>query len=265
MITIPLLELSAAVTALKQDRLLKRELEISVNAMSVFWTDIRAVLLYVKNETNRYHTFVANRVAIIRDGSQPNQWFRVNRDNNPADDASRGLTADLLLRQSRWLTGPAFLWKHGSMCPAQDELFGEIATNDPEVKREVRAAVSSLSTPKSPLLQYASRCSSWSLLVKVVAWLFRYRNNLLKASKGDKPRNGSFMLILEEIQRAEGEILKHVQRQSFPEETANPKKQVKKSSRLYMLDPIFVNGLLRVGGRLRNSQRIRLFSRKMIA
>ncbi|XP_068671120.1 uncharacterized protein [Montipora foliosa] len=248
MITIPHLELSAAVTAVKQDRLLKRELEISVNARSIFWMDSTAVVRYVKNETNRYHTFVANRVGIIRDGSQPNQWFHVNGDNNPADDASRGLTADIFLRQSRWLTGPAFLW------PAQDELFGEIATNDPEMKVEVRAGVSSLSTPKSPLLQYTSRCSSWSLLVKVVAWLFRYRNNLLKASKGDKPRNGSFMLItVEEIQRAEGEILKHVQRQSFPEETANPKKQVKKSSRLYKLDPIFVNGLLRMGGRLCNS------------
>ena len=254
MITIPRLELSAAVTAVKQDRLLKRELEISVNARSVFWTDSTAVLRYVKNETNRYHTFVANRVAIIRDGSQPNQWFHVNGDNNPADDASRGLTADIFLRQSRWLTGPAFLWKHDSMWPTQDELFGEIANDDPEVKREVRATMSSLGTPGSPLLHYASRCSSWSLLVKVVAWLFRYKNNLLKASKGDKPRNDSLVLItLDEIQRAEGEILKHVQQQSFPEETANPKKQAKKSSRLYKLDPIFVDGLLCVGGRLRNS------------
>ena len=185
MITIPRLELSAEVTAVKQDRLLKRELEISVNARSVFWTDSTAVLRYVKNETNRYHTFVANRVAIIHDGSQPNQWFHVNGDNNPADDASRGLTADIFLRQSRWLTGPAFLWKHDSMWPTQDELFGEIANDDPEVKREVRAAMSSLGTPGSPLLHCASRCSSWSLLVKVVAWLFRYKNNLLKASKGD--------------------------------------------------------------------------------
>ena len=229
MITIPRLELSAAVTAVKEDRLLKRELEISVNARSVFWTDSTAVLRYVKNETNWYHTFVANRVAIIRDGSQPNQWFYVNGDNNPADDASRGLTADIFLRQSRWLTGPAFLWKHNSMWPTQDELFGEIANDDPEVKREVRAAMSSLSTPGGPLLHYASRCSSWSLLVKVVAWLFRYKNNLLKASKGDKPRNDSHVLItFEEIQRAEGEILKHVQQQSFPEETTNPKSKVRR-------------------------------------
>ena len=118
------------------------------HARSVFWTDSTVVLRYVKNETNRYHTFVANRVGIIRDGCQPNQWFHVNGDNNPADDASHSLTADIFLRQTRWLTGPAFLWKHDSMWPTQDELFGEIENDDPEVKREVRAGVSSVSTPR---------------------------------------------------------------------------------------------------------------------
>ena len=229
-------------------------LQISVDARSVFWADSTAVLYYIKNETNRYHTFVANRVAIIRDGSQHNQWFHVNGDYNPANDASRGLTADIFLRQSHWLTRPAFLWKPNSMRPMQEELFGEVANDDPEVKREVQASMSSLSTPRGPLLQYANRCSSWSLLVKVVAWLFRYRNNLFKESKGDKPRNGSLTLTtLEEIQHTEGEILKHVQRESFLKETANPKKQVMKSSRLYKLDPIFVDGLLHVGCRLHNS------------
>ena len=102
---------------------------------SVFWTDSTAVLRYVKNETNRYHTFVAT--TIIRDGSQPNQWFHVDGDYNLADDASPGLTADIFLRQICWLMGPAFLWRHDSMWPTQDELFGKIANNDPEVKREV--------------------------------------------------------------------------------------------------------------------------------
>ena len=75
--TIPRLELSAAVTAVKQERLLKRELEIPVNARSVFWTGSTSILRYAKNETNRYNTLVANRVSIIRHGSKPNQWFHV--------------------------------------------------------------------------------------------------------------------------------------------------------------------------------------------
>ena len=152
MITIPRLELSAAVIAVKQDKFLKKELEISVDARSVLWTDSTAVLHDVKNETNWYHTFVANRVAIICNGSQPNQWFHVNGDDNPADDASRGLLADIFLRQSHWLTGPASLWKHDIMWPMQDKLFGEIANDDPEVIKEIRAGVSSLSTPRTPSL-----------------------------------------------------------------------------------------------------------------
>ena len=110
-ITIPRLELSAAAISVKQDKVLRRELEIPINEQSVFWTDSTAVLLYVKNETRQYHTFVANRVAVIRDGSEPNQWNHVCGDMNPADDASRGLTANAFLRQERWSMGPEFLWK----------------------------------------------------------------------------------------------------------------------------------------------------------
>ena len=100
-ITIPRLELSAATASVKQDKVLRRELEIAVDAQSVFWTDSTAVLRYVKNETRRYHTFVANRVAVIRDGSEPHQWKHVSGDINPADDISRGLTADIYLPSSR--------------------------------------------------------------------------------------------------------------------------------------------------------------------
>jgi len=103
------------VISLKQDNVLKRELEIPVSAQSVFWTDRTAVLRYVKIETRRYQTYEANRVAIIRDGSEPHQWKNVRGEMNPADDASRGLTADIFLRQGRWLMGPEFLWKPEQM------------------------------------------------------------------------------------------------------------------------------------------------------
>ena len=60
-------------------------------------------------------------------------------------------------------------------------------------------------------------------------------------------------ITLEEIERAEREILKHVQRRAFPEEFNHPEKPVKKSSRLYKLDPIVIDGLLHVGDRLRKA------------
>lgn len=84
-ITIPRLELSAATVSIKQDKILRRELEVLSDAQSIFWTDSTIVLRYIKIETNRYHTFVANRIAVIRDGSEPDQW---SGDMNPADDGS---------------------------------------------------------------------------------------------------------------------------------------------------------------------------------
>ena len=165
-LTIPRLELSAAVISVKQDKVLKRELEIPVSAQSVFWTDSTAVLRYVKNETRRYQTFVANRVAIIRDGSEPHQWKHVSGEMNPADDASRGLTADIFLRQGRWLMGPEFLWKPEQMWPVQREPISNVSDEDPEVKKEVKACISSIGKPSSLLSDYFLKCSSWLRLKK---------------------------------------------------------------------------------------------------
>ena len=71
--TIPRLELSAAVLAVQLDRTLREELDMSIDR-SIFWSDSTAVLQYIKNEDKRFHTFVANRLAVIHDGSQPSQW-----------------------------------------------------------------------------------------------------------------------------------------------------------------------------------------------
>ena len=70
-----------------------------------------------------------------------------------------------------------------------------------------------------------------------------------KRSKHDAPK----YITLTELERAEKEILKHVQGRAFPEELNYPIKTVKKSSRLYKLDPHVKDGLLCVGGRLRNA------------
>ena len=72
-ILVPRLELSAATVSVRQDKMLKEELEMPPNCESVFWSDSMSVLRYVKNESTRFHTFVANRVAVLREGSSPDQ------------------------------------------------------------------------------------------------------------------------------------------------------------------------------------------------
>ncbi|XP_014673951.1 PREDICTED: uncharacterized protein LOC106814170 [Priapulus caudatus] len=76
-ITIPRLELTAATVAVRMDKMLKDELDVTVGP-SMFWTDSMTVLRYIQNRTARFHTFVANRIAVIHEGSEPIQWRYVN-------------------------------------------------------------------------------------------------------------------------------------------------------------------------------------------
>ena len=76
------------------------EIDIPIDT-SLFWTDSTCVIGYIANEDKRFQTFVANRVASIREVSSPSQWRYVSTQLNPADDASRGLSADELISNTR--------------------------------------------------------------------------------------------------------------------------------------------------------------------
>ncbi|KAL7842594.1 hypothetical protein SRHO_G00242830 [Serrasalmus rhombeus] len=71
--SIPRLELSAAVVAAKVSVMLKTELEMKIDE-EFFWTDSQVVLAYINNESRMFHGFVANRVQLIRENTDPSQW-----------------------------------------------------------------------------------------------------------------------------------------------------------------------------------------------
>jgi hypothetical protein len=79
--------------------------------IDVYWTDSKVVLGYINNDAKRFHIFVANRVQQIREYTNPSQWRYIESKENPADDASRGLSPQELISNPRWLSGPEFLWK----------------------------------------------------------------------------------------------------------------------------------------------------------
>lgn len=58
-ITIPRLELTAAVVSVRMNLLLRNELEYT-NMTESFWTDSSVVLGYIANNSRRVHVFVAN-------------------------------------------------------------------------------------------------------------------------------------------------------------------------------------------------------------
>ena len=106
-VTIPRLELTAAVEAVKLDKYVKGELEIPIHE-TVFWTDSMIVLHYLNNEDKRYQTFVANRVAKILESTQPSQWrglpnLRATCQKSQESRATRARVKSQILAKKVWL------------------------------------------------------------------------------------------------------------------------------------------------------------------
>ncbi|XP_068735327.1 uncharacterized protein [Montipora capricornis] len=140
--TMPRLELTAALVSTRVSEQIKKELPLEYHS-ETFWTDSKVVLGYVKNESRRFHIFVANRVQEIQEKTSPEQWRYVDTTSNPADIASRGISANRLLN-SAWIQGPEFLWKSRDQWPSKDQAHAEaISQDDPEVRISLSVATSS--------------------------------------------------------------------------------------------------------------------------
>ena len=194
---------------------------------SIFWTDSTCILGYIANEDKQFHTFVANRVTAIQEATSSSQWKHIGTKQNPADGASCGLLAKALLKGECWLTGPDFLWKSERFWPSQQFTDCTVADNDPEVKKESQVFSANIEVGVTTINKLFGRFSSLYRLKKFVAWILRYRTNLQRAvqqwkSESTLPDKTTRIdpLPVEEMNKAEREILRHMPRESFKEEIA---------------------------------------------
>ncbi|XP_044168489.1 uncharacterized protein LOC122952732 [Acropora millepora] len=110
-VTIPRLELTAAVVASKIGCILRKELECK-EVKDTYWTDSKTVLGYINNDAKRFHVFVGNRVQEIRDKTSREQWRYIETKQNPADIASRGSSVQELIEQSFVVRKPSSVLEH---------------------------------------------------------------------------------------------------------------------------------------------------------
>ena len=255
-VSVPKLELTAATLLIKMNELIQKELGGRIEIHSVtFWTDSMIVLRYIFNETRRFVTFVANRVAVIREGSRPSQWRHVRSEVNPADYASRGIKASETEKLKKWKHGPDFLWKDQNEWPQQPaDLNQALSEHDEGVKKE-KITVNVCVEKEDFWGALFERYSVWEKLRRVVAWLIRVAQTWVQLQAGQVASSVSSVtmekkipyLSLPELEEAEKRIVKNVQGQAFPEEFARPDQS---KGPLAKLKPFVNEGLLRVGGRL---------------
>ena len=104
--TVPKLELQAALLAARLKREICRALTVDVDKIFM-WTDSTIVLHWI-NSTNKHPIFIANRVSEILENTSVDQWNHVATCDNRADAGTRGMSAEVL-QSSSWVRGPDFL------------------------------------------------------------------------------------------------------------------------------------------------------------
>ncbi|XP_063585583.1 uncharacterized protein LOC134762996 [Penaeus indicus] len=252
-VTIPRLELTAAVVSSKVSVMLRKELDYQ-NIKEIFWTDSKAILGYISNDAKRFHVFVANRVQYIRDRTDPIQWNYVQSESNPADCAARGLCVKELMDNLMWWNGPKFLWKKLDYCGSSCEQRS-IFEDDPEVKK-----VSFVVTSKKEesFLDRLDYFSDWFRAKRATALCLSLQSKNKKTTetseeKIDK-RNVTYSPVtVSELEKAEKVIIKELQSKYYADEkrVLQTKKVLNKRSCLYKLDPFMdIDGIMKVQGRL---------------
>ena len=238
-VSIPRLELCAAVCAVDSSSYLLSEIDLDIDDV-YYYSDSQIVLGYIRNRDKRFSRYVTSRIDRILSGSQASQWQYIQTDMNPADIATRCHTPEQLSK-SVWLTGPPFLFSSDS----SDTIDNIPEVELPETIQNPNVLSSKLSIPNE-LLDKFSSISDWTKIVRgislIIRAVYKFRKETITCSQAK--RIGMAFIIRE------------VQKRSFPQVYASlaAKKTISGDERLASLAPwLDEDGVMRVGGRLQRS------------
>lgn len=243
-LTIPKLELSGAALVTRLLNHVASLLKPDMDVRECFaWTDSEIVLSWLKLPAHTLEVFVANRISQIQNSEIPLIWRHVPGEMNPADCASRGCSAPALLQQDLWW-GPVWL-----TAPEQSWPPTAIHLVDPIPCVRISAVETRPVFDEDFLL---NRFSSLSKLIGVTGWTKRFIWNCRHPSE----RRSSLFLSPDERQEALLYWIRSVQRVHFDSviDILHEGRSRLKGS-VARLNPFLDDsGLIRVGGRLRNSK-----------
>lgn len=240
-LTLPKLELTAALCAARlQDYILKH---LNVPMTDIYlWTDSKIALAWIRGKPSKWKPYVSNRVMEIQQLTKGN-WYHCPGPDNPADLLTRGIKAKTLLESDVWKFGPKWLMEDKKNWPLQEkELSTESVSTllNPSTVREKQ---------EDPLL-CLENYSKLEHVLRVTAYTQRFIFNL---KHPQELRTGVLSTV--ELENSLNYWIKHIQRKAFSNEINSliNNRQIDCSSKILSLNPQLHEDILRIGGRLQES------------
>ncbi len=252
--SIPRLELLSAEMALDLKHTVTTIMDVREDSFW-YWTDSTNVLCWLKADSRVLNTFVGTRVAKIQQNSNVTSWRWVDTTNNPADIPSRGVMANKLQDNPKWLQGPPFLAKDQREWPSHapekkdcEEAFREVKKGMAFLQSCTQAtAKDGYENNKEVEIQALLNIGEWGKLLRVVAWCRRVKTR----KKGT--------LQMEELKKAEQALVGLMQRTSFQGTLQDLKtigRITPKSSVEALMPFLDQDSLIRAGSRLQKMEHL---------
>lgn len=171
-VTVPRLELAAAVLASQIGRMLKKELELILTN-----SDRLHHCFEIHSEWYPEISDLCGQPSVYYSRSDT-QWRHRKTALNPADSGSRAMRAETFLREGHWLKGPDFMMQPETNWPMLPEVPLVLSNSDPEIKKAAVIFPTTALQNQCPLICFIEHFSSWDKLIRSAAWLLKFKGSL---------------------------------------------------------------------------------------
>ena len=185
-LTLPQLELMAALTAARLASFVKQALEQRYSTLEIYmWSDSEIVLHWL-NSDKTLKQFVANRVLEINQLVPATHWNYCPTKSNPADLLTRGINSKQLKSSNLWKDGPEWLLCK-SRCPSWNAA-NVLHINDIDPVNEEVIPVPEEPTPLTTVTGIhqvidISRYSTLNKLLSITAYVLRFVIIIMKQQR----------------------------------------------------------------------------------
>lgn len=150
-----------------------------------FWTDSQVTLQWLCKGPYTGVNFVDTRVKKILTTCKAQQWKHVSTDDNPADLASRGCSAEQLIQSKLWKQGPDWLSKADQWPSSNIQVRMCVPTTIPPTVADLREKFTKLFFEVTNKRDHISRPDHrWIKCVKRYAAFSRLQNKIAEVSSG---------------------------------------------------------------------------------
>lgn len=267
--TIPRLELCAAQLLATTINNVRKALALH-DAPCTLWSDSTIVLSWLRKPAATLKPYAANRIGYIQQHTDATSWRHVRTHLNPADCASRGITAQTLVTHELWWRGPVALMRQNQPIEAppltEDDIMAMAAETKP-VKANVAGACPPLAIQthyrqgdEMIVIDLVDRFSRIGRLLRTTAYVFRgcaKRDHCCQRSivSSDELNIALQWHIRAEQRKYFGDEVQKLSRRNDQETTAGEQRYaIAASSALLPFTPYMdPDGIIRVGGRIRHA------------